>query len=172
MPSKLSIIMYHYVRDLKHSRFPEIKGLATDQFLEQILFIKKHYHVICPKEAIEAVLNREPLPPKALLLTFDDGYADHYTQVFPILDQLRLSACFFPPARSVLEKKVLTVNKIHFILASVPDKNGIIEDIFSLIENNRNGYQLKESDYYWSLVERSRYDTRESMFIKCILQRD
>lgn len=34
--SKLYIVMYHYTRDLKHSRYPEIKGLALTLFGEQV----------------------------------------------------------------------------------------------------------------------------------------
>jgi hypothetical protein len=36
--SKLYISMYHYTRDLVHSRYPQIKGLDTmmDLFLENI----------------------------------------------------------------------------------------------------------------------------------------
>lgn len=35
---KLRIAMYHYVRDLKYSRYPEIKGLDYKLFKEQIDF--------------------------------------------------------------------------------------------------------------------------------------
>lgn len=118
----LSIIMYHYVRELRHSRFPEIKGLPTDEFREQIAYIKKHYNVISGNELIGIANSGERLPPRALLLTFDDGYIDHFTQVFPTLDRERLSACFFPPAKCILESQVLDVNKIHFVLACVPNK--------------------------------------------------
>jgi hypothetical protein len=61
------------------------------------------------------------LPERALLLTFDDGYADHYQTVFPLLDRLGLQGSFFPPARAILERRVLDVNKIHFLLAGVAD---------------------------------------------------
>ncbi|MGV8982708.1 hypothetical protein [Clostridium sp.] len=35
---KVSIVMYHYVRDLKNSRYPEIKGLDYNLFKNQIDF--------------------------------------------------------------------------------------------------------------------------------------
>lgn len=37
---KLYIAMYHYTRDLKHSRYPEIKGLDKELFKNQIEFMK------------------------------------------------------------------------------------------------------------------------------------
>ena len=82
MSRLLTIVMYHYVRNLEHSRFPEIKGLTTDQFKEQIAYIKKYYNVIGGNDLLEAMSSGDDIPPKALLLTFDDGYSDHFTQVF------------------------------------------------------------------------------------------
>ncbi len=35
-----------------------------------------------------------PLPPKAIMLTFDDGYRSHYTRVFPLLLAYRMHAVF------------------------------------------------------------------------------
>jgi hypothetical protein len=51
---KLSIVMYHYVRELRRSRFPGIKGLETDEFREQIAYIKKHYNVISGADLLAA----------------------------------------------------------------------------------------------------------------------
>ena len=42
MNNSVSIVMYHYIRDLKNSRYPEIKGLDYDLFKEQIAFFQYH----------------------------------------------------------------------------------------------------------------------------------
>ena len=42
MEQRLAISMYHYVRDLKHSRYPEIKGLDVNLFRQQIAFMKEN----------------------------------------------------------------------------------------------------------------------------------
>ena len=42
----LTVVMYHYVRDLKNSKYPALKGLDVQLFEEQILYLKKYYHVI------------------------------------------------------------------------------------------------------------------------------
>ncbi|HEB55262.1 MAG TPA: polysaccharide deacetylase [Gammaproteobacteria bacterium] len=172
---KNSIIMYHYVRELQYSRFPHIKGLETDQFKEQITYIKKHYNVISGDDLLAAVEagSLETLPPSALLLTFDDGYIDHFTQVFPILRREKLSGCFFPPAQCVLDNQVLDVNKIHFILASVPGKQEIVDYIFQILDEYRAQYEIQSNSYYWEkLAVPNRFDPKEVIFIKRILQRD
>jgi len=171
--SKLSIVMYHYVRDLARSRYPEIKGLTTEAFEGQIDYIKKHYRVVSGDELIAAVISKSPLPPKALLLTFDDGYSDHYDTVLPILEREGIKGCFFPPARCILEDEVLDVNKIHFILASVADKSVLVEAVFRLMDENRAEFAIQDRQAYWSkLASASRYDTAEVIFIKRMLQRE
>ena len=172
---KLTIVMYHYVRDLRWSRFPALKGLETDQFKEQIAYIKGHYTVISGDELLAAAETGawDALPPSALLLTFDDGYLDHFTQVFPILARAHLPGCFFPPAQCVLENQLLDVNKIHFVLASVPDKQVIVDCIFRMLDEYGHHYQTESADHYWTrLAVARRFDPKEIVFIKRILQRE
>src|SRR5574337_193625 len=173
MKSALTIIMYHYVRDLRCSRYPEIKGLSKDDFEEQIQYIKKHYNVISGPELMDAIVESAPLPPRPLILTFDDGYIDHFTEVFPVLDRENLPGCFFPPAKYILEHKVLDVNKIHFVLASTPEKRTLVEYIFKQIDENRSRYNLLTSAAYWEkLGTPSRFDSAEVIFCKRMLQRE
>lgn len=49
---KLYIAMYHYTRDLKHSRYPEIKGMDSSLFRKQIEFIKESFHVMTMEQVI------------------------------------------------------------------------------------------------------------------------
>lgn len=76
--SKLYISMYHYVRDLKHSRYPAIKGLDVSLFRQQIEFMKDHFSIVTMEQVIDAVERKSALPENPLLLTFDDGYIDNY----------------------------------------------------------------------------------------------
>ena len=173
MDKPVSIVMYHYVRELKHSRFPAIKGLSTEQFKNQIKYIKKFYNIIGADEMMDAIQSGSDLPQKALLLTFDDGYIDHFVNVFPILNQEKLPACFFPSAKCILEKQVLDVNKIHFILANVENKGKIIEHIWHSLDRHRSSYRLEKTEYYWQKYSKSnRLDPAEVVFIKRMLQRE
>lgn len=163
--------MYHYVRDLKHTRYPEIKGLDLNLFYEQIAYLEKNYNIIKMEELIEAIDNDTELPPNACLLTFDDGYIDHYTNVFPFLERKKLQGSFFVPVKTVTENSVLDVNKIHFILAATPNKDLIIQQIFQQLDNYRTGHNLQSNDFYFKkLAVASRFDPPEVIFIKRMLQ--
>ena len=170
MNNAVTIIMYHYIRDLEHSRYPEINGLTTDQFRAQVKYIKKYYNVISVDFLLDAVDAGEQLPPRALLLTFDDGYSDHFTTVFPILDEEKISGAFFPPGKFINEHKVLDVNKIHFILASTSNKSDLVEFIDLKIAQHQ--HTLKSRDEYWrEYAKPSRFDPAEIIYIKRMLQR-
>ena len=172
---KLTIVMYHYVRPVRRSRFPGIKGLETDEFRGQIDYIKRHYQIISGADLLGAAAAGawDALPPAPALLTFDDGYADHFTEVFPILRRQRLSGCFFSPAQCVLERRILDVNKIHFILASVPDKQVIVDRIFAMLaEHGPPSDGRRPLDYWNRLAVASRFDGPDVVFIKLMLQRE
>lgn len=170
MNSTLKIVMYHYVRDLKNSRYPNIRGLSTDRFLQQIAFLKEHFTVVSPQEVIEAAGTDGLLPDNACLLTFDDGYIDHYDTVFPILAENGMTAFFSMPGRILRERRLLDVNKIHYILAAAP-----MEELWKVFQDmlepslRQNG--LPTMQEYWENCDlQSRFDPPEVIFIKRMLQ--
>lgn len=162
--------MYHYVRDLKASRYPEIKGLTVRQFLEQIEFLSSYGNFISCKDAINAYTGGS-LPENAILLTFDDGYIDHFTNVFPILKNRGIPAFFSMPGKILAERKVLDVNKIHFILASVP-----VEKLLPMVYEQLDFYRgdewqiPKNEELYLRLAKPNRFDNADTIFVKRLLQ--
>ncbi|SHM13941.1 polysaccharide deacetylase family protein [Chitinophaga sp. CF418] len=171
MSKKCTIIMYHYVRDLKHTRYPEIKGLDLSLFYEQITYLEKNYSIIKMEQLIDAIDNDAELPPNACLLTFDDGYIDHYTNVFPFLEKKKLQGSFFLPVKTALENEILDVNKIHFILANVANKELIVQEIFQQLNEYRETYNLQSDEFYFKkLAVANRYDSESIIFIKRMLQ--
>ena len=163
--------MYHYVRDLKHDRYPDIKGLDIFLFYEQIKYLKKHYHFITMELLIDSIENNYSLPIKSVLLTFDDAYSDHFKYVFPFLDKHKIQGSFYPPVKAITEHRVLDVNKIHFILASENDKSKIISEIKKELKELEKDYELKSySFYYDKLAKATRFDSADVIFIKRLLQ--
>lgn len=173
MGNKVTVVMYHYVRDLKNSRFPEIKGCDVRFFKEQVGYIKKHYNPVTVEEVIDAYENKRPLPDKAILFTFDDAYADHFTYAFPILEHEHIQGVFFPPVKAVTEHTVLDVNKVHFILASTPTEKmpQLLDELRTLVTKNKEEYDLQSFDaYFEQYAEASRFDPKEVIFVKRLLQ--
>ncbi len=172
MKNKCTILTYHYVRDLANSSFPNIKGLDTEEFIGQLNYLERFYRFINMEDLIKALYDGKHLPSNSILLTFDDGYIDHYDTVFPILKSKGIQGCFFPPAKAILESEVLDVNKIHFILATT-NANLIIEELYKLLDKYRSDYKLETNDFYFSkFAKKGKYDIEEVVFIKKLLQRE
>jgi peptidoglycan/xylan/chitin deacetylase (PgdA/CDA1 family) len=167
----LSIIMYHYVRDLARTRYPATKGRDLPSFQRQLDHIARNFTVVTARQVINAVKRGAPLPDNAAWLTFDDGYIDHYTVVFPRLHERNWQGSFFPPARAVQHGELLDVHRIQFILAASPDHDSIINDIRAFIDDHQGYGSVRSFTEYWDeLAKPSEWDSAEVMFIKGVLQ--
>lgn len=169
--NQLHIVMYHYTRDLKHSRYPEIKGLEVALFREQIEFLKTNFQIVTMEEVIAACFREIDLPEKAMLLTFDDGYIDNYTFAFPILEEFGLQGSFFIPGKTFVSHQLLDVNKVHHILA-VAD----IRDLVTDLKKEMDYYRGQEYAYppteelFQKYGVANRFDSGEIIFVKRMLQ--
>ncbi|KPV42388.1 polysaccharide deacetylase family protein [Alicyclobacillus ferrooxydans] len=167
----LTVVMYHYVRELERSFYKGIKGLSVQGFKRQLEWFKSRYVFVTTNLVIDAYHGGAKLPKNSILLTFDDGYADHYRYVYPILDSMGITGAFFPPVTTIRHHKVLDVNKIHFILASIDNKSDIVKMVFDLIRSYSSEYNLLAPEqYYEQYAHANRFDPAEVIFIKRILQ--
>jgi peptidoglycan/xylan/chitin deacetylase (PgdA/CDA1 family) len=170
--SGLTAVMYHYVRDLARTRYPEIKGLRVDAFEGQLDHLMRHYTIVGLADVVTAIRGGRALPPRACVLTFDDGFLDHFTVVFPRLVARGLTASFFPPAVAVEHERVLDTHKIHFILAAASDPARVVRTILGMVGDFRDvpGVPAPER-LYAEYARPSRFDGPEVTFIKRVLQR-
>ena len=167
--NKLTIIMYHYVREIKNSKFPEIKGLELEGFIRQLDYLQKNFNIITAEQLIQFIIKNKNLPPNSCYLTFDDGYKDHFKYVLPELINRGIQGSFFVPAGVIIEEKVLDVNKIHFILAKAKNKSFLLLDLNSICK--KFGFKENTLKEYWNKYgKNSRYDTSEVVYIKKLLQ--
>lgn len=173
MLNQVTVIMYHYIRQLEFTQFPKIKAMLETEFINQINYLESYYHFITIEDCINSIFKNKKLPKNSLLLTFDDGYRDHFNFVFPTLYEKNIQGIFFPSAKAILEDEVLDVNKIHFILAKV-DINDILREIKILIQNYKKQFKLSTYDYYYNKLasQSTRFDSKVIVFIKRLLQYD
>ena len=93
---QIPILMYHYIRVPPDRSADHIGwGLSTspDDFKQQMDYLAQHgYHPITLTELRSYLYGQRPLPDRPVVLTFDDGYADLYTQAFPVLKRHHFKA--------------------------------------------------------------------------------
>jgi len=165
------IVMYHYVRPISNSKFPQIKGLEVEGFKKQLSFFKKNYNFLSASQLLESIYDEYEPPEKSVVLTFDDGFKDHFSYVYPILKELHIQGLFFPSGHPIENNSVLDVHKIHFILAKSDDPKKILQDLNDLIEKNKDEYDIDDLESYRSKLKKNeRFDSDDIIFIKKILQ--
>ena len=75
MPQSLPVLTHHYV-----SRLPNPIAVSPEMFEAQLRAITAAgFRGICLEEAADFLVRGHPLPGKACLITFDDGYLDNAT---------------------------------------------------------------------------------------------
>jgi len=89
---RLSVLIFHRVHAQTDSIFPHEPDAARFEFLMR--FVARSFQVMTLGEAVTC-LARGDLPPRALVITFDDGYADNAEIALPILQRTGLRASFF-----------------------------------------------------------------------------
>jgi peptidoglycan/xylan/chitin deacetylase (PgdA/CDA1 family) len=86
------ILLYHQVRE----RALDVHRLAVAPaaFRAQMAWLQRHCSVMALPELAESVRTRT-IPPGAVAVTLDDGYADNFEVASPILVELGIPATFF-----------------------------------------------------------------------------
>lgn len=173
MSRLVTVVTYHYVRDTVSPQFPGLRYLPTRDFVKQLDALQKSHHFVRLRDCLEVITTGGELPENAALLTFDDGYMDHYLTVLPILNERGLSAVFFPTAHIASEEHVLDVHKIQFVLAAIGDERCLVSDLFSTLDRVRTDYSLPSNDYFLRrFLFPGRFDTGHTTLLKRLLQRE
>lgn len=116
----MKIIMYHYVRQsLKH--LPYFRYLHFENFKKQLDFFDKKFGFVSYNEFVYLKENPKFLEQlkNKILLTFDDGFKDHYTYVYHELKKRKLFGIFFVPTRVFKQNKALDVHRVHHLLGKI-----------------------------------------------------
>lgn len=84
VPEGVSVLMYHMIGDEQGNA-----AIMTEANLRiQMNYLRDHgYHPITMQELYDYVTKGAPLPEKPVCITFDDGYLDSYTIVYPMMKE-------------------------------------------------------------------------------------
>ncbi|MGG7203065.1 polysaccharide deacetylase family protein [Clostridium butyricum] len=70
--------------------------ITPEKLQEQLDYINdNNYVTITMTELYDHIENNKPIPEKSILITFDDGYMNNYTEAFPMLKELNMTATIF-----------------------------------------------------------------------------
>jgi peptidoglycan/xylan/chitin deacetylase (PgdA/CDA1 family) len=95
---RLTVLAYHRIIDYQRPDFADylpVVSATPAMFEQQMAFVRDHFHVISLDDLHRALTAGAPLPDNPLLITFDDGYLDNYTNAYPILKRFGFPAVIF-----------------------------------------------------------------------------
>jgi len=94
----LTVLMFHRVvvpGTPSARRADTCYALTAPVFAACLRFITRHYNVVGLADVLASRAGGPKLPPRALLITFDDGWADNLTVALPLLRAAHLPALLF-----------------------------------------------------------------------------
>lgn len=87
------ILLYHHIADDSGSNRYYV---SPENFQQQMLTLQQGgYTSITPSLLVEALVYGAELPPRPVVITFDDGNLDVYTTAFPIMQELGFVGAFY-----------------------------------------------------------------------------
>ena len=91
--NKLRILEYH---SISTNGFEDQITIKKEKIIEQFEYLKNNnYNTLWLSEVEALENNKQKLSPKSVVLTFDDGFLDNYTELYPLLQKYNFKAVCF-----------------------------------------------------------------------------
>ena len=117
------ILAYHGVTK-KAPTVSNWQQIRVDEFIQQMAYLKKYYNVVPLTTMLEYLFYKKQIPNRCVALTFDDGYENNFSVVYPLLRELNLPATFFISTAFVENgNKSLWFDQVYEGIADYSDRN-------------------------------------------------
>lgn len=127
-PAGAAILMYHSVRD-DPERYANSIGVgiihATSVFERHMEFVARRFNPVTLDD-IRLFLEGKPLPPRAVAVTFDDGFLDNFEIAAPILDRFGIRAAFYLTVSIIDTKLAPWYCRLRHVFASTAKTEWLI----------------------------------------------
>lgn len=137
------ILLYHRVT--AQTSDPYLLCISPQHFAEHLEVLRKGYQVIPLKRLVRGLLEGNA-PRRAVVLTFDDGYADNLYEARPLLDRYNIPATVFVTTCHIDQEEEFWWDELERLLL-LP---GMLPETLQL--------HVKGNIYRWRLGEAARYD--------------
>jgi len=120
--ARVPILMYHYISANPHWPGDPIRtrlSVLPRQFAAQLAYLQRAgYTTITLDDLVAALHGESTLPKQPVILTFDDGYTDFYTNAYPLLQQYSAKATIYIISQKVDTPGYLTWDQLRELAAS------------------------------------------------------
>ena len=112
-PEGFPILEYHQVTDEVLDPVYEVYNVPPAEFAAQLDYLQAEgYTTITLQDFMRVVHGKGTLPEKPIILTFDDGYKDNYTEMLPILEAHGMTAVVYVITNELGKAGYMTVDEL------------------------------------------------------------
>src|SRR5262249_23423200 len=129
---ELRILAYHRVIDDDPISFAFDEGVisaTTEAFYHQMQFVCRNFEVISFQDLYRCEAEVRSWPDRALIVTFDDGYRDNYTNAFPTLKKMGVSATIFLATGHIGRAKLFWWDEIAYLVKHTRRQRVLLSEI-------------------------------------------
>ena len=153
----LAVVTYHGVLPEEYEPVDAVFDgnlISAETLRRQLRLLKAHYNVISPEDALAWCERGRKLPPRAVLLTCDDGLLNCLTEMLPVLRQEGMSCLFFVTVASAGDSRaVLWYEELFLLFLCAP--NGPFEiSCEGVLLRGDLGVRDERRAIWWSSVKR------------------
>ncbi len=154
--NRLIVLTYHRIFLEPDKMHPNEVDVA--KFTWQMVLLKRFFNVLSLADALDHLQNNS-LPPRAVCLTFDDGYASCYTEVLPILRRFNFSASFFIVSNALNQHGMWNdwiIETVRSISTNKLDLRHLGLEVYTLDDKAKVALKIVEAVKYLPIQKRTK----------------
>lgn len=118
--NNLTVLAYHRIGErVTLAGYPydtDLVSATAADFEWQMRYVERHFKVVTFAQVAAFLDGRADLPPRALIVTFDDGFDDNYQLAFPILKRIGIPATMFVSTGYIGQQPTFWFDRVVYLI--------------------------------------------------------
>ena len=130
-PQSAAILCYHSISTDREGQNDYIsKGITVEAHLfdEQMRTLREHYNPVTLDNIADWLCGRKQLPPRAVAVTFDDGFEDNYTLAAPLMEKYGISGAIYLTVNAVIKNELPWFSRTGYLFQEAQRRKMVLTD--------------------------------------------
>jgi peptidoglycan/xylan/chitin deacetylase (PgdA/CDA1 family) len=176
------ILLYHSVNNNKNEFIQGLNlTISSTTFKKHLRYLQRHYQIMPLKNLVHC-LNEKYVPKRAIVITFDDGFADNYRYAYPLLKRDNIPATIFLCTDCIGKKGSIWIQDLNYLINTcgatevfnkIQNVNGFNKKCQILVGRNQNNDVAKNmiDAFAYSVQKETRDNIIENLYAELNLKK-